>query len=219
MPYSSVRSVSLLADSQHAHREESVRMPLSGSRVEGDLTAKQRTREAPRRQAPGTRSRLTFGQDDRGPRPAKTTRGSLNDIGTQHMPAEALVETPGRSRKGDRGRRSGARSSLSGSCAGDYLTATTVKEKPRRQTTGTRLRVTIGHDDRGPRPPVCAHGPLNDIRAISLSPLASSSHSRLRRCRLPGAAATFRNTPAARFVVRCRPRSFSGTSHRRTAFQ
>ena len=216
MAHSSVRSVALLTDSQHAHREEPVRMPLSGSRVWGDLTAQTRTREAPRRQRIGTRSRLTFGQDDRGPRPAKTTRGSLNGIGTRHTPAVALVAT---SRRGDRGRRSGARSSLSGSCAGDYLTATTVKEKPRRQTTGTRLRVTIGHDDRGPRPPVCAHGPLNDIRAISLSPLASASHSRLRRCRLPGAAATFRNTPAARFVVRCRPRSFSGTSHRRTAFQ
>ena len=75
----------------------------------------------------------------------------------------------------------------------DYLSVTTVKEKPRRQTTGTRLRVALGHDDRGPRPPVCAHDPLNDSRALSHQRLVCASHFtsnwRHRRRMFP----TFRN--------------------------
>ena len=132
-------------------------------------------------------------------------------------------------------RREHARKSLSGSCAGDYLTATTVKEKPRRQTTGSRLRVALGHDDRGPRPPVCAHDPLNDSRALSHQSLVCASHFtsnwRHRRRILP----TFRNHSNAPTLkpltgsiehVTCLPgvtllgdTCSRGTSRRRTAFR
>ena len=97
-------------------------------------------------------------------------------------------------------RREHARKSLSGSCAGDNLTATAVKETPRRrptvvketprrQTTGSRLRVALGHDDREPRPPVDTHGPLNDFRArshqslVCVSGLTSNWRHRRRTCR------------------------------------
>ena len=199
-----------------SHREEPARMPLSGPRVWDDLTAQTRTREAPRRQTTGTPLPATVGRGNRGPRPADMTRGSLNGIRTPRLPA---VEPSGVAREENRKRRSGAWKSLSGSCAGDYLTATTVKEKPRRQTTGTRLRVTIGHDDRGPRPPVCAHGPLNESQAFRSPLLAGSSHSRSSHRRPPGGASDFHNDSATRSVVPGVASSHSGTSRRRTAFQ
>ena len=132
-------------------------------------------------------------------------------------------------------RREHARKSLSGSCAGGYLTATTVKEKPRRQTTGTRLRVALGHDDRGPCPPVCAHDPLNDSRACTHQRLVCAPHFtpnwRHRRRKLR----TFRNhsnaptlTPSTGSIehATCLPgvtligdSESRGTSRRRTAFR
>ena len=135
-------------------------------------------------------------------------------------------------------RREHARKSLSGSCAGDYLTATTVKEKPRRQTTGSRLRVALGHDDRGPRPPVCAHDPLNDFRALSHQRLVCASHCTsnwrhrrrtLRTFRNQSIAPTFPTlSPLTGSIehVTCQPRvslvgnaESRGTSRRRTAFR
>ena len=200
----------------YSHREEPVRMPLSCLRVWDDLTAQTRTREAPRRHTTGTRMRVTLGHDNRGPRPAGMTRGPLNGIRTPRPPAKELE---GVSREENQERRSGAWKSLSGSCAGDYLTATTVKEKPRRQTTGTRLRVTIGHDDCGPRPPVCAHGPLNERQAFRSPPLAGAPHSRFSHRRLPGGASDFHNESTTQSATSRGACSISGTSRRRTAFQ
>ena len=191
--------------------ERPVRMPLSGPRVWDDLTAQTRTREAPRRQTTGTPLPATVGRGNRGPRPADMSRGSLNVVRTPRLPA---VEPSGVARKEKRERRPGAWKSLSGSCAGDYLTATTVKEKPRRQTTGTRLRVTIGHDDRGPRPPVCAHGPLNECQAFRSPPFADASHSRFSHRQPPGGAPVFHNESTARSAASSWARLISGTSRR-----
>ena len=140
-------------------------------------------------------------------------------------------------------RREHARKSLSGSCAGDNLTATAVKETPRRrptvvketprrQTTGSRLRVALGHDDREPRPPVDTHGPLNDFRARSHQSLVCvsglTSNWRHRRRTLCNHSNGPTLSPLAGSIedVICRPgvtilgdlRS-RGTSRRRTAFR
>ena len=69
-----------------------------------------------------------------------------------------------------------ARRSLSGPCVRDYHLPVTVKEKPRRQTNGTRLRVATGHGERGPCPRVSTHGPLNDPRAFRFETSASCRH-------------------------------------------
>ena len=208
-----------LSRKQSKHTEAQVRMPLSGSRVWDDPTAQTRTKEAPRRHS-GTRlpaSRVQRGAYKRGPRPTARARGPLNGVRTRKPSAERLASGNGW-REEQHERRMGARKSLSGSCAGDYLTATSVKEKPRRQTTGARLRVTIGHDQRGPRPPVCAHGPLNDARALPHPPSAGPSHFRIGARRLCGGATTFRNgLPAERAGIQPRG-GVTGTSHRRAAF-
>lgn len=94
-----------------------------------------------------------------------------------------------------RERRERARRSLSGSCAGDYSTANTVKEKPRRQPTSSRLSMALRRGERGLRPPVCAHGPLNDYRALphlaQVCPVHSTSisHGRIAHRK------SFRNRP------------------------
>ncbi len=90
-------------------------------------------------------------------------------------------------------RREHARKSLSGSCAGDYHTVTTEKEPPCRQTTGSRLLVALGHDERGPLPNVCAHDPLNDFRALSHQRLVRASHSTCDWRHRPRTLRTLRN--------------------------
>jgi len=108
--------------------------------------------------------------------------------------------------------------SLSGSCAGDYLTATTVKEKPRRQTTGSRLRVVIGHDDRGPRPLVCAHGPLNDFQANALGVRIAQSHCTCVSTQCDQRRLTCRNDEPGASASR-RYLELRGTSGWRAAFR
>lgn len=207
-------------DSNHA------RISMSGSGARDYLTATTAKQETSRRHPTGTRLRPAFGRDNGGPQlapdplidcrashPVKCSRRT----GSSHESPAALI---GRDRQvigsdGEqehRERTENARKSLSGSCAGDYLTATTVKEKPRRQTTGTRLRVALGHGVRGPRPPVCAHDPLNDCRA-SVFHLTSISRRRSHRC------STFRNERARAAPVQRRSRESGGTSRRRSAFQ
>ena len=105
----------------------------------------------------------------------------------------------------ERGER--ARRSLSGSCAGDYSTANTVKEKPRRQPTSSRLPMALRRGDRGLRPPVCAHGPLNDYRALPHQAQVCPVHS---TSILPGRSVdskSFRNRPRV------------GTSRRSASFR
>ena len=92
------------------------------------------------------------------------------------MPQQSLMTDCQAREQENRGRRERARKSLSGSCAGDYLTATTVKEKPRRQPTSSRLPVASSHGERGLRPPVCAHDPLNGSRALTHRTQVCVSH-------------------------------------------
>ena len=112
-----------------------------------------------------------------------------------------------------------ARTSLSGSCAGDYQTATTVKEKPRRQTTGTRLRVALGHSERGPRPPVCARDPLNDCRASAPDPRVRASHCTSISQRWRRRRGTCRKGSASDLHRRPQSGGICGTSPRRSAFR
>ncbi len=205
------------------------RISMSGSGARDYLTAETVKKEASRRQSTGSRLVLAQCRNNRGPRPDKTVpdppidcrashavkRGRRNRSGNERPAALVGRDTQVIRSNGEQERRErteNARRSLSGSCAGDYLTATTVKEKPRRQTTGTRLRVALGHGVRGPRPPVCAHDPLNDCRA-SVSHFTSISPLRVRR------RSTFRNEDARAASTRNRTREFGGTLRRRSAFQ
>lgn len=118
-----------------------------------------------------------------------------------------------------RERRERARKSLSGSCAGDYSTANTVKEKPRRQPTSSRLPMALRHGERGLRPPVCAHGPLNDFRAIrhrtQVRPVHSMSILHGRIADPP----SFRNRPAGAAAGIAMRRGEVGTSSRSASFR
>lgn len=123
------------------------------------------------------------------------------------MPRQHWQPTCGVREQEQRERRERARRSLSGSCAGDYSTANTVKEKPRRQPTSSRLPMALRRGDRGLRPPVCAHGPLNDYRALphptQVCPVHFTSISRGRIVH----PTSFRNRP------------WVGTSRRRASFR
>ena len=125
-----------------------VRRSLSGSCV-GDYLTVITTKENPRRRTIGSRSRVASRCVDGGPRPL---HDPLND--------------PRTAAPGSRWCYRNGRRPLSGSCDGDYLTVITTKEKPRRQSTGTRLRVALGHGKRGPCPLVCKHDPLNVPRPL-----------------------------------------------------
>ena len=118
-----------------------------------------------------------------------------------------------------RERQERALESLSGSCAGDYLTATTVKEKPRRQPTSSRLPVTACHDERGRRPPVCAHDPLNGSRALTHLIQACVSHGTSISHGWIVDQTTFRNRALdVASLMQPRPATV-GTSHRHPAFR
>lgn len=118
-----------------------------------------------------------------------------------------------------RERRERARKSLSGSCAGDYLTATTVKEKPRRQPTGSRWHVTSSRDNRGLRPPVCAHDPLNGSRALTHRTQVCASHFTSISTRRIVLSRTFRNRlSGVPDLIQLRPARV-GTSPRPAAFR
>ncbi len=110
--------------------------------------------------------------------------------------------------------------SLSGPCAGDDLTASSVKEKPRRQTAGARLRVTFGRCDRGPRPQVCMHGPLNGSQVhvtsfvrcdaeASCAGIVPSAYPRLLvdcvRSPQPGTVVEHRKPERKRYECLCAP--------------
>ncbi len=135
-----------LSEQENGERRQRARKPLSGSCGGGYLTATT-VKEKPRRHPTGPWSLAAPGCDERGPCPPVCTHDPLND----------LRVTPDRF-------GTPVRKSLSGSCEGGYPTATTVKEKPRRHPTGTRLLAAPGCDERGPCLPVCAHDPLNDLR-------------------------------------------------------
>lgn len=218
--------------------EAIVRVSLSGP-CAGDYLTATTSREKPRRQTIGMRLSEAIGRSDRGPCPHVCAYGPPNEFRTESQTAKrrhpgaahvALRHEPAVERDGRpspiirqaRQCRCGkeiVRESLSGSCAGDYLTATTVKEKPRRQTTGSRLRATIGRSDRGPCPPVCAHGPLNEFRALAPPLFEGASHFTRQ---MPGRSpfpSTYRNgsrSPAGASRARRLP---PGTIRRRATFQ
>lgn len=221
-----------------------VRESLSGP-CAGDYLTATSSREKPRRQTTGMRLSATLGLSDRGPSPHVCAYGSLNESRTASQAAQpaqtARRSHPGASyvalrheptvRRGGRPspiirqarkcrcRREIVRESLSGSCAGDYLTATTVKEKPRRQTTGSRLRATIGRSERGPCPPVCAHGPLNEFRALTPSLFEGASHFTRREPVQKPVSLTCHNGAPCPAGVSKSIRPAIGTNRRRTTFQ
>ena len=124
-----------------------------------------------------------------------------------------------RSEQEQRQRDSAARRSLSGSCAGDYPSTTTVKEKPRRQSTGTRLSVALSHGEREPRPPVCAHDPLNDCRASGQRMRVSASHCTSHSGGWRQWRRSLHKPPGSAVRTRSRCRTSRGTSCRLSAFQ
>ncbi len=215
-----------------------VRESLSGPCAGGNPTATTNG-EKPRRQTTGMRSRAAIGRCDRGPRPHVSAHGPLNEFrtmspaakprhhgavhaGLAHEPnawrdgqSSPVIGQTGKSRCG----KAIARESLSGSCAGDYLTATTVKEKPRRQTAGSRLRATLGRSDCGPCPPVCAHGPLNDSRALFPPLFEGASHCTPREPRQTLGSSTYRNGSQLPAGASGSMRVPLGTNRRRTTYQ
>ncbi len=88
--------------------------------------------------------------------------------------------------------------SLSGPCVGDDLTANVVKETSRRHTLGARLPAAFGRSDRGPRPLVCTHGPLNDSQACQPRLVERLSHSMRVPPPFGPSVSTYRNDFQAR---------------------
>ncbi len=146
---------------------------LSGSCAGDYRTAL--VKEKPCHPPTGTRSGLASGRLDGEPLPLVCTRGPLNGrpatfLNPRHQLLGVLRREPFPPE-----RTRTARRSLSGSCAGDFRTAL-VKELPCRQVSGTRLLTASGPGDCGPRPLVCAHGPLNDCRACDVR--TATAHTR-----------------------------------------
>ena len=193
-------------EQERLERREHARKSLSGS-CAGDYLTDTTVKEKPRRQTTGARLRVAQCHDDRDPCPPICAHDPLND--SRAVSHQRLVCGPhstsnwrhqARTEKSEQERperQEHARKSLSGSCTGDNFTANIEMESPRRQPTGSRLRVALGHDDRGPCPPVCTHDPLNDSRAISHQKPVCGSHStsNWRHRRRP--LRTFRNRSSA----------------------
>ena len=225
---------------EHACRVCHVWKSLSGPRVGDDLTANV-VKETPRRQTTGARLRATSGRSNRGLRPHVCARGPLNDSQTQRLRPATERRSPcshpkqepqperGRLKRRERARHARdihhARQvrhvwkSLSGPCVGDDLTANVVKETSRRHTLGARLPAAFGRSDRGPRPLVCTHGPLNDSQACQPRLVERLSHFMRVPPPFGPSVSTYRNDFQARESISAANVLRFGTGRDQASFQ